>query len=429
MVKIFDRENKYKALLFILLVSFFLIIVVSITISNLDFEKKIEGPVATVLNEGDLVVNFNDGNVINFSDSKLHKYSLSITNNSYDKLYYSIMIEDCNIDMLEVVVKDKEGNVVNETTNIKEKILNLHSIGAGQTVRYTIELKATKWFSVYGTLRVINESLTTEMFSDILLSNNKISTSKTRIGSEIAIENEGLIETYDNDGKSYYFRGKVDNNYFKLNDMMFRVVRINGDNSVRVVLDEVINTKYPYNTNPLKIGEQSTSLALLGNASVTANLSEWFNNNLKSYSSYLTKSSYCSDNQFKLTNNNIIYSNSYERIFNDEAPDLYCTGVINKAYIGLLSVDEIVLAGASGNQPNTSYYLYNKNINGNYLTSSSYSINSQNGVTIMNVMSNGALGDGILITELSNIRPVINIGTNAKIKGKGTIDNPYIIVS
>ena len=44
-------------------------------------------------------------------------------------------------------------------------------------------------------------------------------------------------------------------------------------------------------------------------------------------------------------------------------------------------------------------------------------------------MSNGALGDGIIITEPANIRPVINISPSAKIKGEGTINNPYIIVS
>ena len=429
MVKIFDRDNKYKTILVILLLVFFLIVAVSVIISNLDFEEKPTGPVATVLNEGDLVISYNDGNVISFSDSKAHKYSISITNNSYDKLFYSIMIDDCNIDILDVKVKDKDGNVVSEVTDIKEKILNLHSVGAGQTVRYIVEIKNTKRFSVYGTLKVVNESLTTEMFSDLILLNNKITVPKTRIGSEIATENEGLIETYDNDGKSYYFRGNIENNYFKLNDMMFRIVRINGDNTVRLVLDGTLDTKMAYNTNLLVEGQHASSLALLANASITTNLTNWFNTNLKQYTSFLAKSSYCSDTQFNLSNNNIIYSNSYERIFNDEAPDLFCTGTINKAYVGLLNIDEIVLAGASGNVPNTSYYLYNKNINGNYLTSSSYSINYQKSVSMINVMSNGALGDGILITDMSNVRPVINIGTNVKIKGKGTIDNPYIIVS
>ncbi len=428
MVKIFDRDNKYKTLLFILLFAFFLIVAGVVIASNLDIEEKIDGPVATVVNEGELVVSYNDGSIVSFSDSKVHKYSISITNNSYDKLYYSIMLDDCNIDVLDVVVKDKNGKEVNKTTNVKEKILNLYSIAGNQTVRYTIEIKNNKPFGVYGNLKVVNESLSTEMFSDLLLFNNTVSTPQTRLGSEVATTNEGLISSSDNDGKTYYFRGKVDNNYFKINNLMFRIVRINGDNTVRVVLDGTIGNKQAYNTNTITDGNNA-ALALLGNASITTQLTTWFNTNLKQYSAYLTKGSYCSDTQFNLVNNNVRYSNSYERIFNDEAPDLYCSGTINKAYVGLLNIDEIVLAGAASNIPNTSYYLYNKNIDGNYLTSSSYSINLQNKVTMMNVMSNGALGDGILVTDPSNIRPVINIGTNAKIKGKGTIDNPYIIVS
>lgn len=429
MVKVFDRENKYKAILVILLFLFFLIVAISVIVSNLNFEDKPKGVVATVLNEGDLVINYNEGDLVSVSDNKVHKYSISITNNSYNKIYYSILIDECNTNKLSVVIKDKDGNIISETNDITEKILNLYSIGANQTIRYTIEVKNTKRLSVYGKLRVVNESLTTEMFADIILLNNKVNVPKTRLGSEVALEEEGLIESYDNDGKSYYFRGSSENNYFKINDMMFRIVRINGDSTVRVVLDGSLSNKFAYNTNALNQGEQINNLTLLANASVNNELNNWFNNSIKQYSNYLVKGSYCSDNTFNLVNNNIRYSNSYERIFNDEAPDLYCSGVISKSYVGLLNIDEVVLAGASGNVPNTSYYLYNKNIEGNYITSSSYSINSQNGVTMINIMSNGAIGDGVLIGDSSNIRPVINIGTNAKIKGKGTINNPYIIVS
>ncbi len=429
MVKIFDRNNKYKTLLFVLLFLFFLIVAGVVIVSNLDIDEQVDGPVATVVNEGDLVVSYNDGSIVSFSDSKVHKYSISITNNSYDKLYYSIVIEDCNIDVLDILVKDKDGKEVNKITNVKDKILNLYSIPGNQTVRYTIEIKNNKPFGVYGNLKVVNESLSTEMFSDLILFNNTVSVAKTRLGSEVATTNEGLIASSDNDGKTYYFRGNVDNNYFKINNLMFRIVRINGDNSVRVVLDGSIGTKYAYNTNVITDGSNVSTLALLESASVTNQLNDWFNDNLNQYTSYLTKSSYCSDTQFNLVNNNVRYSNTYERIYNDEAPDLYCSGTINKAYVGLLNVDEIVFAGAASNIPNTSYYLYNKNIEGNYLTSSSYSINLQNNVTMINIMSNGALGEGILVTEPSNIRPVINVGTNAKIKGKGTINDPYIIVS
>ncbi|MBE6146633.1 MAG: hypothetical protein E7171_08470 [Firmicutes bacterium] len=65
MVKIFDRENKYKTILVILLFVFFLAVAISVIASNVEFEKKPEGVIATVLNEGDLVVSYNDGNLIN----------------------------------------------------------------------------------------------------------------------------------------------------------------------------------------------------------------------------------------------------------------------------------------------------------------------------------------------------------------------------
>ena len=90
MVKIFDSENKYKTILVILLILFVSIIAMSITISNVEFEEKPEGTIATVVNEGDLVINYNDGEMISFNDSLEHSYKISITNNSSTKIYYSI---------------------------------------------------------------------------------------------------------------------------------------------------------------------------------------------------------------------------------------------------------------------------------------------------------------------------------------------------
>ena len=429
MARLFDSDNKYKITLVVLLTIFVFSIVCILVLSTIEVEKKPEGPVATVVNEGDLVVSYNDGQLINFSDNKKHVYSLSITNNSTSKLYYSIMIEDCNVSNLDIIVKDKDDNIINEESNTKDKLINLYGINANETIRYSIELKSSSLFTVNGILKVVNESLTTEVFADIILLNSPVSVAKTRLGSDVALDNEGLIESYDNDGKTYFFRGNVNNNYFKMGDLIFRIVRINGDNTVRVVLDDVLTTKYAFNSNSVESGQNVTSLALLSKASVMTQLNDWFNRNVKKYNSYIVKGSYCSDTTFELINNNIRYSDSYERIFNDEAPDLFCNGTITKSNVGLLNVDEVVLAGAASTTPNTKYYLYNKKIEGNYLTLNSYSINSQNGLTMINVMSNGALGDGILVNQPSYLRPVINIGTNAKIKGKGTIDNPYIIVS
>ena len=112
MVKIFDRDNKYKTILVILLILFFLIVTGSVIASNVEFKEKDEGIVATVLNDGDLVISYNDGNLINISDNKVHKYTVSITNNSYEKLYYSVFYGlRCSLLCRDVVMVRAGGNL------------------------------------------------------------------------------------------------------------------------------------------------------------------------------------------------------------------------------------------------------------------------------------------------------------------------------
>ncbi len=64
----------------------------------------------------------------------------------------------------------------------------------------------------------------------------------TACSSGCTITNEnGLYETEDDDGKSYIFRGTVDNNWVKFGqtskgqDMWWRIIRINGDGTIRLI--------------------------------------------------------------------------------------------------------------------------------------------------------------------------------------------------
>ena len=45
----------------------------------------------------------------------------------------------------------------------------------------------------------------------------------------------GLYKTEDDEGESYYFRGKIDNNYVSFANQIWRIVRINGDGSIRLI--------------------------------------------------------------------------------------------------------------------------------------------------------------------------------------------------
>ena len=155
---------------------------------------------------------------------------------------------------------------------------------------------------------------------------------------------------------------------------------------------------------------------------------DWYNKNLADYKKYIVASEFCTDTNFNVLGESIKYSNTHDRIFVDNTPDLYCSGSLYTRSIGLLSADEIVLAGAYRSVANDKYYLYNSNIKTNYVTLSSDAL-KDDGLYMINVMTNGALGDGVSATTSVQLRPVISIGQNAKIKGDGSKNNPYIIVA
>ncbi len=77
-----------------------------------------------------------------------------------------------------------------------------------------------------------------------------------------AITDEGVFEIEDDYGMSYYYRGAVTNNYVKFAGFYWRIIRINGDGSLRIIFDgtqayangtdnadRFMNTGQAFNTN------------------------------------------------------------------------------------------------------------------------------------------------------------------------------------
>lgn len=431
MARILDFDSKYRKVIGLLIAIFIVFIIIALIVSSIKLINKDKGTIAVVTSEGDLVINYIDGNEISFFDNKEHTYNITITNNSKEKIYYSLYLQNSNVTKINVEVRDYEDHVIKELNNLtkNEKLINLNSINSLETLRFKIVFEPKEVVNFKSTLRVENESLSTNSFDDLILLNNDVVAPLTRVGNEIATMDEGLINTIDNKGTTHYFRGNAEDNYVKLGKLMFRIVRINGDGTVRLVLDNVLDKQYVYNSKLQTDLKENESLAVLNNSSLMNILLDWLNTNLKDYSSFITEGDFCTDTTFNYTLNNNNYSKTYERIYVDMAPDLYCNGELYTSKVGLLSIDEVVLAGAYKTTMNDKFYLYNKDISGNYLTTSTYSLNNSNTILIMNVMSNGSLGEGLPINTPAYIRPVINISTEAKVKGKGTKDNPYIIVS
>ncbi len=431
MARILNSDKKYRLTLIFVIVVFIFIVLLAVFLSKINFKPNSLGTVATIVNDGDLIINYTDGDKISFSDKKEHEYKVSITNSSEEKIYYSVYLENVNKSSVHMEIRNEQNEVIKKINNNSnnEKLINLNKINGKETIRYTIIISSNDYTNFKADLKVKNESINTKSFADLILLNNNVNEPKTKIGKETATTDEGLISTKDNKGITYYYRGNVRNNYVKIGEYLFRIVRINGDNTVRIVLEDVLSTQFIYNSNDITPETDITSFALLNNSTIINDLNNWLNSNLNEYIEYFTNGDYCLENNFSYILNNIKYSKTYERAFINMEPSLVCDGNIYTGKIGMLSIDEVIFAGGNKSIANDKYYLYNKNIAGNYLTNSAYFINTSNVVAMFNVMSNGAIGDGILVNNLSYVRPVINISNEAKVKGEGTINDPYIIVS
>lgn len=76
----------------------------------------------------------------------------------------------------------------------------------------------------------------------------------------------GLYSTIDDLGTTYYFRGNVDNNYVLFADYYWRIIRINGDGTIRLIYHGT--SAYPNNTitKEKSIGDYSYNVSSSDNA-------------------------------------------------------------------------------------------------------------------------------------------------------------------
>ncbi len=260
------------------------------------------------------------------------------------------------------------------------------------------------------------EALNNNTFAETILKNNEIkSESKTIVGKDIATENEGLIKTVDDYGIAYYFRGNVQNNNVSINNLNFKIVRINGDGSVRLVLAS--------DTGELKKYVDSNEKYSYKDSVIRAYLDSWITINLGDYTSFLATQKYCND---VLLNDNTFYA--YTRVIEDYIPSFICLSDKVTSKVALLTVDEVLFAGASPNEENTSYYLYNESIEtDSFLMSSSKLVN---GIYYPFALSkNGKVLSDVSGSFLRSVRPVITIIKTALVEGDGTSSNPYKLIS
>ena len=295
---------------------------------------------------------------------------------------------------------------------------------------------------------------------------------------------KGIYVSEDDLGKSYYFRGAVENNYVKFAGFYWRIIRINGDGSIRMIyagtsahpngyddssLSDTIIGSSQYNTNykdnayvgymygTAGSSTYSETHKNTNNSTIKAYIDTWYKNNLINYTDYLQDSIYCNDRSvtpvesfggMEPSGNGTgttftAYSNLTRNFVNSPAtPSLKCTNINDRftvssangngalTYpIGLITTDEIILSGGksydmvnSSYITNTDYYLFT----GNFYWSMTPVAFAGDEANVDDVLGDGRVDFGS-VDFTRGVRSVVSLRSDVITGGNGTMNNPFVI--
>ncbi len=304
--------------------------------------------------------------------------------------------------------------------------------------------QGTKCYLYFDAVKTLNNAI---------LANNEVN-SGTPNFSQTATTDEGVYKTEDNLGTSYYFRGAVTNNYVSFAGFYWRIIRINGDGSIRIIYDgtnahangesstdrqtgtSAYNSSYTasyyagytYQTNAQRPSSQNSGTA----STIKGVLDNWYSTNIsgKSFDDKVVSTpGFCNDRNTRsgdswVSSGTKFYYAPYERVVTNKVPTLKCsnTNDIYTTKVGLITADEVSMAGGVVGSSNSSYYLYTGQY---YWTVSPYYYYGR--PYMFDVYSTGSLNDWY-VNGTSGVRPVLNLSANVTISsGNGTSETPYVV--
>lgn len=396
---------RFKSVLILLFCM--IVVCLALGVGYLFFDKNDDD--SDIVVDGEITINYLNGKKFNFNGDK--EIAFSVTNNDAEAKYYYIQLTDVYANNVSYELISSDNLTIKN--DLKSEIVSQQvSINGNETVNYTLKFKGNDKEKYSGTIQIGLRENEENTFANVVLTNNKVNETSLTENGESALLDEGLLKKEDDLGVAYYFRGNVKNNNVVFANKNWKIVKINGDGSVKLVLDGILEeiSKY-YNDN-----YDFTS------SSIYEKLNNWYDNNLTDYSDYIAYYKFCNDNVLEEGN----YT-SYNRVITNKIPTFVCLGNQINSRIGLLTIDEVSLAGGSTSE-NKEYYLYNENIKTPYYTMSG-ALNKYDLYYPFVVDENGTITSNINGNLLRGVRPVINIVKTAKVSGDGTVDNPYQIMA
>ena len=268
-----------------------------------------------------------------------------------------------------------------------------------------------------------------------------------------------IYKAQDDWGDTYYFAGNPTDNWVKFANFYWRIIRINGDGSIRMIYQgtsaNTTGTGTQLQTNAFNssynrseyVGYMYTGGQQHGNTTdspIKDVLDSWYSSNLASYADKISKEAgFCGDREmtsgysWSSQPSSTIYYAGYGRLVQNSSSvnptfkcsnsnDLYTTSSSSKGNkklanpIGLITADEVVMGGLPWSGSTTSNYLYT----GQHYWTMSPSDCPDAGVFY--VYSGGALSYDY-VTSTIGVRPVINLSADVKVTGSGTSSDPFVV--
>ena len=275
------------------------------------------------------------------------------------------------------------------------------------------------------------------------------------LASENAPTGQTTDWTNNGQGVTYYYTGANPNNWVQFGEFWWRIIRINGDGSIRMIYQgtsanttgtgtqigtSAFNGSYNRSYYVGLVHDRSSQHGYGQPSTIMTTLNNWYNSNLASYEEdYIdTGAGFCSDRNLQSGSWSATGIHTYAasgRLYNkgSESASLQCSDVDILSQdngrlpnpIGLVTADEAALAAVTWNNPKSSYL----NTGQYYWTLSPYLFNGSYAYVFF-VCSSGYLNADYSVTWTDpGVRPVINLKSAIAITGSGSKTDPFKVGS
>lgn len=300
-------------------------------------------------------------------------------------LTHNLVITNNNLIPIKVKVDSDSTESINYSSSALES-----SINASSNVTVPITLKPVSGFVYLGDITsvILNIDLVHPCnfdiddiqididtygspFTEIITLYNIYNTTPNFLESVTTEANSGVFKTADSGGTAQYFRGVIKNNYVSFGGHLWRVVRLNSDGTLRLVLNSPIGapTTYYYSSS-------SSTNTTFNNSNAEAQITNWYSSNLLSnYNSYINQKAIFFHDRRNSVDTSLNIYRTWNRLFglNNNGvpyPTINTSGLsttylytktgsgIGNGYltypVGLLTADEIMFAGGTITTSSTS---------------------------------------------------------------------------